>query len=188
MPCFLNFNCSSILYLTITTELAVLCLVSRVWLFVTPWTVAHQAPLFMGTLQARILEWVAMLLCSRSSPFRDRTQVFYIASGFFTIWATREAPKILEWVAYPFFRGIFPTQESNWSLLHCRQVIYQLSYWRSPITTEPEINFWNSLIYLKFQVINFWMYLYSFSKKIRLWGLLKFLFEMNWNLLNYVLP
>ena len=41
---------------------------SVVWLSVTPWTVAHQAPLSMGTLQARILEWVAMfspriLLC-----------------------------------------------------------------------------------------------------------------------------
>ena len=33
---------------------------SRVWLFVTPWTVARQAPLSMGILQARILEWVAM--------------------------------------------------------------------------------------------------------------------------------
>ena len=25
----------------------------------TPWTVAHQAPLSVGTLQARIREWVA---------------------------------------------------------------------------------------------------------------------------------
>ena len=33
---------------------------SRVWLFVTLWTVARQAPLSMGILQARILEWVAM--------------------------------------------------------------------------------------------------------------------------------
>ena len=29
-------------------------------LFVTLWTVAHQAPLSMGILQARILEWVAV--------------------------------------------------------------------------------------------------------------------------------
>ena len=29
-------------------------------LFATPWTVALQAPLSMGILQARILEWVAM--------------------------------------------------------------------------------------------------------------------------------
>ena len=26
----------------------------------TPWTVARQAPLFMGILQARTLEWVAL--------------------------------------------------------------------------------------------------------------------------------
>ena len=26
----------------------------------TPWTVAYQAPLSMGILQARILEWVAI--------------------------------------------------------------------------------------------------------------------------------
>jgi len=32
---------------------------SRVQLFATPWTVAHQAPLSVGILQARILEWVA---------------------------------------------------------------------------------------------------------------------------------
>ena len=29
-------------------------------LFATPWTVAHQVPLPMGILQARILEWVAL--------------------------------------------------------------------------------------------------------------------------------
>ena len=33
---------------------------SHVQLFVTPWTVARQAPLSMGILQAGILEWVAM--------------------------------------------------------------------------------------------------------------------------------
>ena len=33
---------------------------SHVQLFATPWTVAHQASLSMGILQARILEWVAM--------------------------------------------------------------------------------------------------------------------------------
>ena len=30
------------------------------YFFATPWTVAHEAPLSMGILQARILEWVAM--------------------------------------------------------------------------------------------------------------------------------
>ena len=26
-----------------------------------------------------------------------------------------------------FLQGIFPTQELNWALLHCRQILYQLS-------------------------------------------------------------
>ena len=36
--------------------------------------------------------------------------------------------KILAWVAFPFSKQVFPTQESNWCLLHCRQILYQLSY------------------------------------------------------------
>ena len=43
---------------------------SRVGLFVTPWTVARQALLSMGILQARILEWVAMPSSRGSSPTR----------------------------------------------------------------------------------------------------------------------
>ena len=38
------------------------------------------------------------------------------------------SPRILEWDAYPFSRGIFLTQELNQSLLHCRRILYQLSY------------------------------------------------------------
>ena len=66
-------------------------LLSHVWLFVTPWTVAHQDPLSMGILQARILEWVAMPSSRGSSQLRGQTQVSCIADGVFTIWATREA-------------------------------------------------------------------------------------------------
>jgi len=38
----------------------------------------------MGILQARILEWVAMLSSRGFSQLRDRTQVSLIAGGFFT--------------------------------------------------------------------------------------------------------
>ena len=65
--------------------------ISLVQLFVTPWTVAHQTPLSMGILQARILEYVAMPSSRVSSQPRDRTQVSFIAGRFFTIRATREA-------------------------------------------------------------------------------------------------
>ena len=42
----------------------------------------------------RILEWVAFLFSRGSSPPRNWIEVFCIADGFFTNWATREAHKL----------------------------------------------------------------------------------------------
>ena len=64
---------------------------SRVQLFATPWTVAHQAPTSMGFFQARILKWVAISSARGSSQPRDWTRVSCIAGRFFIVWATREA-------------------------------------------------------------------------------------------------
>ena len=47
-----------------------------------------------GILQVRILEWAAIPYSRGSSQPRDWTQVSYIAGGFFTRWATREAQNI----------------------------------------------------------------------------------------------
>ena len=44
--------------------------------------------------------------------------------------------RILEWVAFPFSRGIFPTQGSNSGLLHCRWILYQLSHKGNPRILE----------------------------------------------------
>ena len=66
---------------------------SHIWLFVTLWTAARQAPLSMGILQARILEWVATPSSRGSSRCRDQTHVSYvscIACGFFTTGPTWE--------------------------------------------------------------------------------------------------
>ena len=62
----------------------------------------------MGILQARILEWVAMPSRGSSQP-RDQTQVSctaggFMAGGFFTDSATREAQR-LHW-AYPNVTGL----------------------------------------------------------------------------------
>ena len=66
---------------------AVLCAqsVSGVRLFVAAWTVAHQIPLSMGILQARILEWVAIPSSRGSSQPRDGTQVSHTAGRLFTV-------------------------------------------------------------------------------------------------------
>ena len=43
-------------------------------------------------------------------------------------------------------RGIFPTQELNWGLLHCRHILYQPSYQGSPVKEDiflkPFVLYW----------------------------------------------
>ena len=41
-------------------------------------------------------------------------------------------PKIIGVGSLSLFQGIFLTQESNWGLLHCKWIPYQLSYQGSP--------------------------------------------------------
>ena len=68
--------------------------------------IAHQAPLSMGILQERILEWVAMPSSRGSSQPRDRIQVSRIAGRFFMVWDTRETQEY--WSGYllaVFFGG-----------------------------------------------------------------------------------
>ena len=55
------------------------CTFSCAQYFVTPWTVACQAPLSMGILQARILEWVAITFSRGSSRPRDLTFVSWVS-------------------------------------------------------------------------------------------------------------
>ena len=84
-----------------------------------------------GILQARVLEWVAVPFSRGSSQPKDQTQVSCIGGGFFTSWATREAQEY--WSGSVFFlQRIFLTQELNWGLLHCRWILYQLSFQGSP--------------------------------------------------------
>ena len=38
---------------------------------------------------------------------------------------------VLDWVVYPFSKGSSQSRELNQGLLHCRQILSQLSYWGS---------------------------------------------------------
>ena len=72
--------------MNITIEVAwVLSRFSCVRLFVTIWTVTHQAPLPMGILQARILEWVATPFSRGLTRSRDRTGVSPMKGRFFAV-------------------------------------------------------------------------------------------------------
>ena len=71
----------------LNTGLKLLC---RVWLGDPTDCITCQAPLSMGILQARILEWVVTAPRGSFWP-RDWTWISCIAGRFFTNWATREA-------------------------------------------------------------------------------------------------
>ena len=50
--------------------------------------------------------------------------------------------RILEWVASPFSGGSSPPRKTNRGLLHCRRILYQLSYQGSPkILSASGLNF-----------------------------------------------
>ena len=52
---------------------------SRVQLFATLWTVAHPAPLSLGILQLRILDWVATPPSRGSSLSRNQTSISFVS-------------------------------------------------------------------------------------------------------------
>ena len=70
---------------------------SRVRLFVTPWTVVYQAPLSMGFSRQACWSGLAFPSPGESSRPRNWTWVSCIVSRRFTVWATREALKTLKW-------------------------------------------------------------------------------------------
>ena len=79
-----------------------------------------------GTLQAKILEWVAFPFSRGSSQPKDQTQVSHIAGGSLPAEPQRK-PKNTGVGSLSLLQGLFLTQESNRSLLHCRWILYQLS-------------------------------------------------------------
>ena len=102
-------------------------------------------------LQARILEWVAIPLSRRSPQPRDRTQVSHIAGRFFTVWATREAPKaaLLFLKYFYYFRvtilyhciGLYSFEllsytQIHWPLQYCCKVGVRSRTWFYPITNS----------------------------------------------------
>ena len=88
--------------------------------------------LWPSILQARMLEWVAFPFSRGSSRLKNWTQVSHIAGGFFTSWEPQGKPKNMGVCSLSLLQGIFPTQELNQGLLHCRRILYQRSYQGSP--------------------------------------------------------
>ena len=99
---------------------------SRVRLLATPWTAAHQAPLSIGFSRQEYWRGLPCLplgdlpnprIKPRSAALQDSLPSELLGK-----------PKNTGVGSPSLLRGNFPTQESNGGLLHCRQILYQLSY------------------------------------------------------------
>ena len=125
---------------------------SHVWLCVTPWTVAQQAPLPMGFSRQEYWQGLSCLPSRGSYQPRDQTHVshvFCIGRPVLYHWHHLGSPyNTWKWKSLlcltlyspwnspgqntrvgslSLLQGIFPNQGLNPGLLHCRQILYQLS-------------------------------------------------------------
>ena len=84
-----------------------------------------------GILQARILEWVNFSLSrGTSQPRSPALQVDSLPAE------PQGKPKNTEIGSLSLLQRIFPTQELNWDLLYCKQILYQLSYQESHLLCQ----------------------------------------------------
>ena len=84
-----------------------------------------------GILQARILEWV--VFPSSGDLSNPGIKPRFSTRQMHSLPAEPQGnPKNSGVSSLSLLQQMFPTQESNWGLLHCRRILYQLSYQGSP--------------------------------------------------------
>ena len=81
-----------------------------------------------GILQARIMEWVAFPFCRGSFQPRDQTQGSPSLQADSLSAEPQGKPRNTGVGNLSLLQGIFLTQAWNQGLLHCRWILYQLSY------------------------------------------------------------
>ena len=84
-----------------------------------------------GILQTRILEWVAFPFSRGSSQHRDQSRSPTLQADSSPA-ESQGKSKNTGVGSLALLQGIFMTPESNQGLLHCRWILYQLSYQGSP--------------------------------------------------------
>ena len=97
-------------------------------------------PSVHGILQARILKHVAVPLSRGSSQPRIKPRSPTLQEDSLPSEPPGK-PKNIRVGSLSLLQWIFLTQESNWGLLQCRQILYQLSCQRSPWILHTRIVF-----------------------------------------------
>ena len=135
-----------------------LCLIAQSYpTLCSPMDCTHQAPLSMGILQARILEWVAMSSSRGSSQSTDQTQVALEANSLPS--EPPGKPMNTGVGSLSLRQGIFPTQESNQGSCIAGAFFYQPSYQGSPMYTCRHY-----LFLLCVKCIIWWVLTYVFNR------------------------
>ena len=68
-----------------------------------------------------------------------------------------------EWGCHSFLQEIFPTQELNLGLLHCRQILYHLNHQGSPSTKLKVFFFLEEVLFSFLLVCKIWNIQYTYS-------------------------
>ena len=123
---------------------------SRVWLFVTPWIAACQASLSMEF--SRQEEWVAIPFSRGSSQLRIEPRTPALQADSLPSELPGK-PQNTGLDSLSLLQGIFPTQGSNWGLLHCRRILYQPSYRGSPWNCLCKWTVFSHNLYTPFHVL-----------------------------------
>ena len=92
---------------------------------------------FHGILQARILEWVALPFSGDFPTTGIKPRSPALQEGCLSA-DTQGKPKNTGVGSPSLLQWIFPTKELNQGLLHCRWILYQLSYQGSFITGKTD--------------------------------------------------
>ena len=106
-------------------------LLGHVWLFVTPWTIAHQAPQSLGFSRQEYCSGLPFptpedLPNPGIEPRSPTLQADSLPAE------SQGKPKNTGVDSLSLLQWIFLTQKLNQSLLHCRRILYQINYHGSP--------------------------------------------------------
>ena len=105
-----------------------------------PWWDTHRCSLAENREAWTMVLWTVWLSPMTSNIFRDWWCFLFCLVSLSTLATLQTVASqaflsmgilqstVLEWVAMPFSRGIFPTQGWKPGLLHCRWILYQLSH------------------------------------------------------------
>ena len=106
---------------------------SHVWLFATPWTAAHQAPLSMEFSRQEYWSRLPFATLGKSFPLRDWNHVSCISRQILYHCTTWEVPQgTAFWLYIPtgcLLIKVYSQKSGCWEILLHRSLVFQTALW-----------------------------------------------------------